>query len=395
MTVVEIANGILTGLTADTKPTTYPNGTIFLDTQTGARWMYISAAWTLITVPEASLTLSNMIGPLSVAKGGTGAATLTGILKGGGTSAFSAVTAPSGAIVGDTDTQTLTNKTLMSPIISTISNTGTVTLPTSTDTLVGKATTDVLTNKTLTSPAITDPVISTTYGASTAFPSVLPSPSTGRWGFILPTASSTTGVTGMYAGTLVTATATGSGTFGGVVTSSVGARGRYATGSSINSICGAKLASLMTERDLNPWIQLKCQISVVTTLRFFFGFQSTVTAPTSTADSLANLSGVGFKFDTGVHATNISVMQNDGSASSDSTTVSNVGTMDTAVHTYAVRALNSGTKFQVSMDGAAWTDINTKIPAASTTITPHWFIETLTAAGKNFDVWYVQQIQDP
>ena len=44
-------------------------------------------------------------------------------------------------------TQTLTNKTLTTPIISSISNTGTVTLPTSTDTLVGKATTDTFTNK--------------------------------------------------------------------------------------------------------------------------------------------------------------------------------------------------------------------------------------------------------
>jgi len=51
-------------------------------------------------------------------------------------------------------TETLTNKTLTSPIFSTISNTGTLTLPTSTDTLVGRATTDTLTNKTLTSPVI-------------------------------------------------------------------------------------------------------------------------------------------------------------------------------------------------------------------------------------------------
>jgi hypothetical protein len=57
-------------------------------------------------------------------------------------------------IVGETATQTLTNKTLTSPIISTISNTGALTLPTSTDTLVGRATTDTLTNKTLTSPTI-------------------------------------------------------------------------------------------------------------------------------------------------------------------------------------------------------------------------------------------------
>jgi len=55
-----------------------------------------------------------------------------------------------------TGTQTLTNKTLTTPIISSISNTGTVTLPTATDTLVGRATTDTLTNKTLTAPKYAD-----------------------------------------------------------------------------------------------------------------------------------------------------------------------------------------------------------------------------------------------
>ena len=50
-------------------------------------------------------------------------------------------------LVGRATTDTLTNKTLTTPIISSISNTGTLTLPTSTDTLVGRATTDTLTNK--------------------------------------------------------------------------------------------------------------------------------------------------------------------------------------------------------------------------------------------------------
>jgi hypothetical protein len=57
-------------------------------------------------------------------------------------------------MVDTTTAQTLTNKTLTAPVISTISNTGTLTLPTSTDTIVGRATTDTLTNKTLTSPII-------------------------------------------------------------------------------------------------------------------------------------------------------------------------------------------------------------------------------------------------
>jgi hypothetical protein len=58
-------------------------------------------------------------------------------------------TAPSGTVVGTSDSQTLTNKTLTTPVISSITNTGTLTLPTSTDTLVGRATTDTLTNKTI------------------------------------------------------------------------------------------------------------------------------------------------------------------------------------------------------------------------------------------------------
>jgi hypothetical protein len=64
-------------------------------------------------------------------------------------------TVTGGGVVTETGTQTLTNKTLTAPKISTISNTGTLTLPTSTDTLVGKATTDILTNKTLSSPTFT------------------------------------------------------------------------------------------------------------------------------------------------------------------------------------------------------------------------------------------------
>ena len=48
-----------------------------------------------------------------------------------------------------TGSQTLTNKTLTTPVISSISNTGTLTLPTSTDTVVGRATTDTLTNKSI------------------------------------------------------------------------------------------------------------------------------------------------------------------------------------------------------------------------------------------------------
>jgi len=67
--------------------------------------------------------------------------------------------ADSGETNGVAWKSTLGGLTLTSPVISTISNTGTITLPTSTDTLVGRATTDTLTNKTLTAPVVNNAVL--------------------------------------------------------------------------------------------------------------------------------------------------------------------------------------------------------------------------------------------
>lgn len=80
----------------------------------------IPASRTLIAVWNGSdfiaaaspiIDLTNQVtGLLPVANGGTGAGTLTGLVKGNGTGAMTAVTAPTGTVVGTTDTQTLTNK---------------------------------------------------------------------------------------------------------------------------------------------------------------------------------------------------------------------------------------------------------------------------------------------
>jgi hypothetical protein len=94
------------------------------------------------TITGASLNIPTGVAPTSPAVGDIWLVQATGVLARYGST-------PGTHTLADLDsTQTLTNKTLTSPVISSITNTGTLTLPTSTDTLVGKATTDTFTNKT-------------------------------------------------------------------------------------------------------------------------------------------------------------------------------------------------------------------------------------------------------
>jgi hypothetical protein len=71
---------------------------------------------------------------------------------------YSAPTIGSTSIGSGATVTTIAGLTLTSPTISTITNTGTVTLPTATDTLVARTTTDTLTNKTLAGSVFQYPV---------------------------------------------------------------------------------------------------------------------------------------------------------------------------------------------------------------------------------------------
>lgn len=118
------------GATAD-RPGSPVNGMIRYNSELGLFEGYINGSWQ---------TLAAGTGVTSIATG-------TG-LTGGPITSTGTISIDS-TVVTLTGTQTLTNKTLTAPVISTIVNTGTLTLPTSTDTLVARDTTDTLTNKSI------------------------------------------------------------------------------------------------------------------------------------------------------------------------------------------------------------------------------------------------------
>jgi hypothetical protein len=118
------------GSTAN-RPASAVNGMIRYNTDTLLFEGYLNGAWTAF----------------ASGSGVTSIATGTGLT--GGPITSTGTISIDGTVVTLTGTQTLTNKTLTAPVIANIVNTGTLTLPTATDTLVARATADTLTNKTI------------------------------------------------------------------------------------------------------------------------------------------------------------------------------------------------------------------------------------------------------
>lgn len=112
-------------------------------------------------------------------------------LSGGGTSGTVTLDVDTTVVATTSNTLTMSNKTLTTPVITSISNSGTITVPTGTDTLVARATTDTLTNKTLTTPTITLSTTSSTTSGRLSYDSTAKKIQVGDGSNALDYASST------------------------------------------------------------------------------------------------------------------------------------------------------------------------------------------------------------
>ena len=175
---------------------------------------------------------------------------------------------------------------------------------------------------------------------------------------------------------------------GSAASNTVDSTGMYRTmdtGATVNSLAGYRSSVVLTRRANNAYFKTAIYLNDITATRVFAGLTSSGSAPSSAADPLANLSGVGLWFDSAVSA-NWKRGHNDGDATGDYDDTSIAATTATLypIEVYAV----GDTKWRIVALGTS-TDITTEIPS-STSNQAFWvYIENTAGASKTMRIYYL------
>ena len=153
-------------------------------------------------------------------------------------------------------------------------------------------------------------------------------------------------------------------------------------------------ANIAVCRALQPRFLCKFRIPVLTAMRLFIGFHSSLSAFLTGTDPINAAEGIFLCYRSDVD-TNFQIAHNDSSGATvfaDTTIPPNTST----INTLEIKAPSGDTKFQWSLNGSALADITTDIPASTTPLYPQVVIETIAAVLKRNDVWYwILEATDP
>jgi hypothetical protein len=240
--------------------------------------------------------------------------------------------------------------------------------------ITNKAVTEILTNKTV------------DFASNTGL-NALVNPFYNKKTGVVYLRGSTASSSGSLAG-LVTNCISGTGAVSGNVNNATDGYGTNCdTGATINSITGWK-GTLHTIRQVNPLLMFRFQLIATTDFRFYCGISSNAsTNPTSTADYLNAVGGVGLWVDTAVSA-NWKIMHNNTTGASvvDDTSVP----FDALSHTLQITAIDATPSFVVKLDGTTMTNgtvTGSDQPAQTLAIGFIIYMENIAAASKTFNYW--------
>lgn len=166
----------------------------------------------------------------------------------------------------------------------------------------------------------------------------------------------------------------------------------YNTSASIGSASGYRTTNNYTIRNFNPIILVNFAVSVATNNRAWVGFISNTALPASgVEDALANLSGV--MLTQRSTDTTWQIATNNGGTNStfvDTTVTVVAGTL----YQLIIKADATNNKFQWSLQGSAFADLTTTIPAATTTLGYGMMCQTAEAVTHGIRNYNVETVSD-